>query len=127
MEAAGYDPSGLGFGLKALALFATWMEFLLPLMIVVGLLTRLAALGMIVFVVVQSVTDIVGHGADAETIGGWFDRASDAAIADQRAFWVFLLLFLVIRGPGPFALDRYVLTRVPRPRRAEPEIAREGA
>ncbi len=41
------------------------------------LLTRLAALGMIGFVLVQSLTDSLGHKADA---GAWFDRASDAVI-----------------------------------------------
>ena len=55
--------------------------------------------------------DIYGHGADAETIGTWFDRASDAHIMDQRAFWVFLLLFLVFRGAGPVSIDRMVLER----------------
>jgi len=107
-EAVGYDPSALGLGYKLLAVAATWGEFILPLMIVVGLLTRLAALGMIVFVVVQSVTDIVGHNADAATIGAWFDRASGSLIADQRALWLFLLMVLVIRGGGPLSLDRFV-------------------
>lgn len=111
MEAVSYDTSQLGIGHYLIALAGTWAEFLLPLMIAVGLLTRLAALGMIVFVVVQSATDILGHHADAATIGAWFDKASDALIADQRAFWVFLLLYIVVRGPGPLALDRFVLDR----------------
>jgi putative oxidoreductase len=38
---------------------------------------------MIGFIIVQSLTDIFGHGADAATIGGWFDRASDALILDH--------------------------------------------
>ncbi len=105
-EAAGYNPQALGWAYKAIALLGTWAEFVLPAMIVAGLLTRLAALGMIGFVVVQSITDIVGHGADAATIGAWFDRASGALIADQRAMWLFLLLVLVVRGGGPLSLDR---------------------
>jgi len=115
-EAVGYDASQLGLGYKLIAIFGTWAEFILPLMIVLGALARLAALGMIAFVIVQSVTDIVGHNADAETVGAWFDRASDALILDQRAFWVFALLFLVIKGPGPAALDRFLLAR---PRRGD--------
>lgn len=105
-EAAGYDPAGIGPGLKLLAVVATWAEFVLPAMIVLGLLTRIAALGMIVFVVVQSLTDIRGHGADATTVGAWFDRFPGSAIADQRAFWLFLLAILVLRGAGPFSIDR---------------------
>ena len=110
-EAVGYDPSALGAVWKLIAVFGTWAEFVLPLLILIGLFTRLAALGMIGFVAVQSMTDIYGHGADAETIGTWFDRASDAHIMDQRAFWVFLLLFLVFRGAGPVSIDRMVLER----------------
>ena len=71
-----------------------------------GLFTRLAALGMIGFTIVQSLTDIVGHHADAATVGRWFDRASDALIMDQRAFWLMLLVTLVLMGAGPLSLDR---------------------
>ena len=61
MEAAGYDASQLGLFHWAVVVAGTLAEFLLPALIVVGLLTRLAALGMIGFVVLQSLTDIVGH------------------------------------------------------------------
>lgn len=116
MEAAGYNPAALGLGYKLIALAGTWAEFLLPLLIVIGLFTRLAAVGMIGFVTVQSLTDIHGHGADAETVGAWFDRVADAHILDQRAFWVFVLLYLVFRGAGPVSVDRLVLDRAaPRP------------
>jgi putative oxidoreductase len=43
----------------------------------------------------------VGHGVET---GGWFDNTA-GAIADQRAFWIFLLLVLVLRGAGPLSLD----------------------
>jgi putative oxidoreductase len=102
-EAVGYDPSQLGLWAKLVALGGAWAEFALPLLIVLGLLTRLAALGMAGFVVVQSLTDILGHGASA---GLWFDRASDALILDQRALWMLLLLVLVARGAGPISADR---------------------
>ena len=84
----------------------TVAEFILPILLLLGLFTRLAALGMIGFVFVQSLTDIYGHGADEKTIGAWFDRFSDAHIMDQRAFWVLMLLILVIKGAGPLSLDR---------------------
>lgn len=80
-------------------------EFVLLVLVLLGLLTRLAALGMIGFVVLQSLTDILGHG-QTDVLGQWFDRFPDAAILDQRALWVFLLLSLVIKGGGPLSLDR---------------------
>jgi putative oxidoreductase len=102
MEAAGFDASAMGAWRTAVVLMGTWAEFLLPALIVLGLLTRLAALGMAGFVVVQSLTDIIGHGAAA---GAWFDRASDAVIADQRGLWVLLLAVLVVKGAGPLSAD----------------------
>lgn len=104
-EAVSYDiTQATGFQ-KAVILAGTWAEFILPALLILGLYTRAAAFGMICFVVVQSVTDIYGHGA---AIGGWFDNLPDAAIIDQRSLWVFLLLYLVLRGGGPLSLD-YVL------------------
>lgn len=105
-EAVGYDASQLGLVPHMVVLFGGWAEFLLPLLLTIGLLTRLAALGMIGFVLLQSLTDIFGHLVDPATIGGWFDRASDALILDQRALWVVLLVVLVCKGAGPLALDR---------------------
>ncbi|MDC0736771.1 DoxX family protein [Cognatishimia sp. SS12] len=111
LEAVSYDTSQLSLFHWAVVWAGTMAEFLLPAALVLGFATRLAALGMIGFVVVQSLTDVYGHGADAGTIGTWFDRASDAHILDQRAFWVFLLLVLVIKGAGPLSLDRLLARR----------------
>jgi putative oxidoreductase len=105
-EAAGYDPSQLGLFHWAVAMGGTWAEFLLPGLLLVGFLTRPAALGMIGFIVVQSLTDIRGHGADAATIGAWFDRDSAALILDQRALWVLLLFVPLLLGPGWLSADR---------------------
>jgi len=110
-EAVGYDASQLGLLHWAVALAGTWAEVILPMLIVIGLLTRLAALGMIGVVLVQSAVDIWGHGLGAADIGAWFDRLSGALILDQRAFWVFLLLYLVLRGAGPLSVDRFVFER----------------
>lgn len=103
MEAAGYDSSTMGAFRTLVVLAGTWAEFLLPALIVLGLMTRLAALGMMGFVVVQSLTDIWGHGAAA---GAWFDKASDSVIMDQRALWILLLAVLVVKGAGPLSGDR---------------------
>jgi putative oxidoreductase len=81
-------------------------EFVLPVLIVLGLFTRLGALGMIGFVAVQTVVDITAHGAAA---GALFDGQPDQLI-DQRMLWVFVLLMLAIKGAGKFSLD-HVLGR----------------
>ncbi|WP_319826297.1 DoxX family membrane protein [Thalassovita sp.] len=106
-EAVGYDTSQLGVFHWAVVVAGMWAEFLLPLLIVLGLFTRLAALGMIGFVAVQSLTDLYGHGGidHAATLGVWFDRLPDGVILDQRAFWMLALVTLVIKGAGPISVD----------------------
>ncbi len=112
LEAAGYDASQLGLFHWAVVMAGTYAEFILPLLILLGLATRLAALGMIGFVVVQSLTDVYGHGAtDPKTLGAWFDRLADGAILDQRLLWIIVLSVLVIRGAGPLSLDRLLRRR----------------
>ena len=113
-EALQYDTSQFGAIETLIVLLGTWAEFVLPALIVVGLLTRLASLGMIGFIFVQSLVDIFGHMAGDKTIGAWFDRVSGSLILDQRAFWVFLLLVLVFRGAGPLSLDRVIGSRLPQ-------------
>lgn len=113
-EAVGYDVSQFGLYHWAVVVAGTAAEFILPAMIVLGLLTRLAAFGLIGFIDVQSLTDIVGHSADAATIGSWFDRAPDALILDQRAFWILGLLILVFKGAGALSIDRLIFGRPER-------------
>jgi len=122
MEAAGYDTSQLSLFHWAVVVAGTMAEFALPLLIVVGLLTRLAALGMIGFIAVQSLTDLYGHGGIAHegTLGAWFDRMPDALILDQRAFWVLALVVLVMQGAGALSLDR-LLRNALAARRASPQ------
>lgn len=105
-DALGYDASKLSLLQHLIALAGAWAEVILPLLLVLGLLTRPAALAMVGFVVVQSLTDVFGHMVDAETLGAWFDRSSGALILDQRALWVMLLAVLVCKGAGPLSLDR---------------------
>ncbi len=107
MEAVSYDSSQLGVFHWLVALAGTWAEFILPALIVVGLFSRLAAIGMVGFVFVQSATDIVGHGAtDAKSLGAWFDGAPDSLILDQRLLWVTVLAIIIVKGAGPLSLDR---------------------
>jgi putative oxidoreductase len=111
MEAVGYDASQLGLFHWAVVTAGTLAEFILPALIILGLATRLAGLGMIGFVVVQSLTDIIGHGADATAIGAWFDRIPDSHILDQRLLWIVVFLTLVLKGAGPLSLDRLITRR----------------
>ena len=108
VEAAGYDTSQLNAFHWLVTVAGTWAEFILPIAIVIGLFTRLAALGMIGFVAVQSIVDVTGHGVGGKDLGAWFDSASGALIMDQRTLWVFLLLVLVAKGAGQLSVDRYL-------------------
>ena len=125
VEAAGYDFSQLGIQHWAIATLGMWAEFILPLLIVLGLFTRLAALGMIGFVAVQTLTDLYGHGGIAHegTLGAWFDRVPDSIVLDQRAFWIFVLLYLVFRGGGPLSVDR-IFRSVTSARQDDPQPSR---
>ncbi len=104
-EAASYDVSQVPAFYKLVVIAGTYTEFLLPLLILLGLFTRLAALGMTGFVIVQSYVDVTGHHADETTIGGWFDTGSDSLILDQRLLWFVLFAILIVRGAGPLSLD----------------------
>ncbi len=109
MEALGYDPTLLAVPYHLIAALGTIAEFLLPLMVFIGLFTRLSAVAMIGFIAVMTLTDIYGHGLGAETIGAVFDRFPDAIIADQRLMWVWMLLVLIVTGGGHLSVDRLFL------------------
>jgi putative oxidoreductase len=107
VDAAGGDVSAVSFlpwGL--MVMFGSYGEAILPLLVVAGLFTRIAALGMIGFILVQSLTDILVHKVDAATIGALFDRFPDSIILDQRLLWIFPLLYLAIKGAGLLSLDK---------------------
>lgn len=111
-EAVGYDLSQLTLFHWAVVEAGMLAEFLLPLLIVIGLLTRFASLGMIGFIAVQTLTDIYGHGVDAATVGQWFDRDPAGLIADQRALWALMLLIPLFLGAGPISTDRLLRRRI---------------
>ena len=97
-----YDTSAIPFFPWHLIVIAgTVAEIVLPVLIVIGLFTRLAALGMIGFVVVQTVVDVAFHSVE---LGAWFNSQA-TELVDQRALWIFLLLLLVIKGAGAFSFD----------------------
>lgn len=108
MEAVGYDISQMSIFHWAVVVAGTLAEYILPLLIVIGLFTRFAAIGMIGFVIVQSLTDLYGHGGieHTETLGAWFDGLPTGTILDQRAFWMVVLVTLALKGAGPLSVDR---------------------
>ena len=107
-DAAGYDVSQATLFQSAVMLSGTWAEFLLPVLIVIGLFTRFAAIGMVGFLAVMSYVDLYGHGgiSDPAILGAWFDTDTTGIVMDQRIYWVFLLLYLFFRGAGPLSIDR---------------------
>lgn len=112
VERYGYDAAQIPiFPWGIIVYLGAYSEFLLPILIVIGLFTRLAALGMIAFVCVQSYVDIFLLKADATAIGAWFDHLSDSTILDQRALWISLLAYLVIYGAGRVSLDQLLHRR----------------
>lgn len=112
MDQYGGDISAIPFfPWHLIVLLGTWTEILLPIMIVIGLFSRIAALGMIFFVIVQSYVDIAFHGLEGRFVGSMFDRLPDAIIFDQRLMWVFILALIVVRGPGKLSLDHLMARR----------------
>lgn len=111
MEEYGFDVDAIPFFPWHLIVYmGTWAEILLPILIVIGLFSRLAALGMIGFVTVQTFVDVNFHGLEGKFVGSMFDRFQDAIVWDQRLMWVFVLLIIVVHGPGKLSLD-YLLSR----------------
>ena len=74
---------------------------------------------MIGFVIVQSIVDVYGHEVAATDLGAWFDGASGSLVIDQRTFWMFLFLILLLKGAGPFSVDRAIAAIVRRGRSSE--------
>ena len=120
-EAAGYDTSAMSTLDTLVVLAGTYAEFLLPLLILIGLFTRLSAAAMIGFITVMSFVDITGHNADAKTMGMVFDRFQDGVILDQRLLWIFPLVYLVIKGAGAVSADA-LLARRHRPEPTTPAL-----
>jgi len=106
VDAAGGDVSQVAFLPWGLMVFmGTYGEFILPLLVVFGLFARIAALGMIAFIGVQTLVDVTVHQVGPETIGALFDRFPDAVIMDQRLLWLFPLVYVAVKGAGAVSLD----------------------
>lgn len=103
-EAADGDPAKIDFLTWVVAYAGTYAEFLLPILIVIGLFTRLASLAMIGFIAVMTYVDVTGHGARF-SLDKMFDGRANDSFVDQRLLWLVPLVYLVIRGAGAISLD----------------------
>ncbi|GMG81726.1 hypothetical protein LNKW23_09390 [Paralimibaculum aggregatum] len=136
----------------ALVHLATYAEIVLPVFILLGFLTRISALGMLIFVCAMSWVNLTGELVPAEMIADKVVRSQPVtaetligegvaevqppvepveppaaepapapmleqaqtlffldlggAAVDQRAMWIFVLVYLILRGPGAVSLDR---------------------
>ena len=100
-EAAVYDVSQMNILQRLVIFLGTVAEFVLPLLLLIGLLTRLSGLAMIGFVMVQTLVDVTGHGVK---LGVLFDNTQ--TLIDERTLWVFLFAIIALKGAGPLSLDR---------------------
>lgn len=105
-EAAGYDISAINlFPWKIIVLAGTCAEFVLPIMLLLGVFTRLTNVSLIGFIVVMSIVDIQFHGLDTASIGARFECVHDSVIADQQLLWIFPLIYLAVKGGWPISVD----------------------
>lgn len=83
------------------ALMGTTFELAMPVLLVVGLATRLAAL------------PLIGMSLVIQFVLGATNPAYDNV---EHVYWLFLLLVIAIRGPGPLSLDHLLSRWIPSSR-----------
>ncbi len=102
-EAVLYDVTQLTLFQRLVIFGGTVAEYVLPVLIVLGLMTRLAAVGLIGFTLVQTIVDVTGHGV---ALGKWLNNAPE--LIDERTLWVFLFAVMVVKGAGPISVDNAI-------------------
>ena len=102
--AGGYSLAAFNWLDWLIVMGGTYGELILPLLLVLGLCTRLAAAGMIVFVAVMTWVDITAHGVE---LGAFFNRHANEII-DMRGFWLICLVVLLAMGGGRISLDTLI-------------------
>jgi len=108
-EQASYDTSAIAFVPWHLIVIAgTVSEFVLPVLIALGSFTRLSALAMMGFIVVQTAVDITFHA----TAPGMLFNTRPLELLDHRLLWLFPLLVLVIKGAGSVSVDAWLWRRL---------------
>jgi putative oxidoreductase len=87
------------------AYLATTVELVCPVLLVLGLAARLAALPMLVMVLV--IQFVVGS-------------ADPAFHLTEHYYWMFLLAVIITKGPERLSIDHLLARRLEAPRRVEP-------
>ncbi|MEI4263913.1 hypothetical protein [Roseovarius sp. D0-M9] len=105
LDAAGGDAAMLPIAVLIAVHTLVLAEALLPVLLVIGFATRLAAIGLIGLVITTSAIDIFGHGAPPEVVGGLFDANPYSQILDQRLLWIMLLSVPAALGGGWLSID----------------------
>lgn len=103
-----YNPTAFNWFDWLIVTAGTYAEIILPILILIGLMTRLAAIGMIGFVIVMTYVDITGHHV---MVGALFDGNVNGVI-DQRLIWVFLLVVIAATGAGRISLDYLISHKI---------------
>jgi putative oxidoreductase len=93
------DPIGLGSGLSLVLIVIA--EFFAPLLVILGLLTRFAA---VPTVIAMAVAAFVAHGADPWTATG----AAGGASRQPAMMFFIAFLTLIFTGAGRFSLDALI-------------------
>jgi putative oxidoreductase len=91
-------------GLPAPAFTATFVssfEFIAGILLALGLLSRIAALGLFIDMTTAYLT------SDRQAFTSFFSDPNKFVAADPFIFWFFALLILIF-GPGKFALDTLI-------------------
>lgn len=105
LEAAGNDPAGLSLALRLGVQALVLAEAVLPVLLVVGLATRIAACGMIGLIAMTTMIDIFARNAPPEVIGALFDASPYDPISDLRLLWITVLAVPAVLGGGGLSLD----------------------
>ncbi|NJM36323.1 MAG: DoxX family protein [Rhodomicrobium sp.] len=82
---------------KLWAIITTGAELVLPVLLFIGLFTRLPALGLLIMTAV--IHFVVGY-------------ANDDYLAPYHYVWMLAFGYLVIRGGGPLSIDGFVMSRM---------------
>jgi len=108
LAAAGNDPAGLSLALL-LGLQATVLaEAVLPVLLVLGLATSIAAFGMIGLIAMTAMIDIFARNAPPEVIGALFDASPYDPVSDLRLLWITVLAVPAVLGGGRISLDALI-------------------
>jgi putative oxidoreductase len=83
------------------ATFVSSFEFIAGILLMVGLFSRIAALGLFIDMTTAYIT------SDREAFKAFFSDPNKFVAADPFIFWFFALIILIF-GPGKFALDTLI-------------------